>query len=45
MSDAAPAGAGVAVLAVDCADPPALARFWASVLGVYAGDRFYSLGQ
>lgn len=25
--------AGVAVLAIDCADPPALARWWARLLG------------
>ena len=33
MSDGAPAVAGIAVLAVDCADPAGLARWWARLLG------------
>lgn len=33
MSDEAPAVAGIAVLAVDCADPPALAGWWQRLLG------------
>ncbi len=33
MSDEAPAVLGVGFVAVDCADPPALADFWAALLG------------
>ncbi len=33
MSRLAPAVAGIGYLAVDCADPPALAGFWAALLG------------
>jgi catechol 2,3-dioxygenase-like lactoylglutathione lyase family enzyme len=33
MSDEAPAVLGIAALAVDCADPPGLARWWARLLG------------
>jgi hypothetical protein len=33
MSDEAPAVVGIAALAVDCADPPALAAWWGRLLG------------
>ena len=33
MSDEAPAVVGIASLAVDCADPPALAAWWSRLLG------------
>ena len=33
MSDQAPAIAGIAALAIDCHDPPALARWWSRLLG------------
>ena len=33
MSDQAPAVVGIAALAIDCADPPALARWWSRLLG------------
>jgi hypothetical protein len=33
MSDAAPAVAGVAALAIDCADSPGLANWWSRLLG------------
>ena len=33
MSEQAPAVAGIAALAVDCADPPALAGWWSRLLG------------
>ena len=33
MSDEAPAVVGIAALAVDCADPPALAGWWRRLLG------------
>jgi hypothetical protein len=33
MSDQAPAVVGIAALAVDCADPPGLARWWGRLLG------------
>jgi catechol 2,3-dioxygenase-like lactoylglutathione lyase family enzyme len=33
MSEEAPAVVGVAALAIDCADPPALARWWQRLLG------------
>ena len=33
MSDEAPAIVGVAALAVDCADPEGLARWWSGLLG------------
>jgi hypothetical protein len=33
MSDQAPAVVGIAALAIDCADPPGLARWWARLLG------------
>jgi predicted enzyme related to lactoylglutathione lyase len=33
MSDDAPAIDGIAVLAIDCADPQRLARWWARLLG------------
>jgi hypothetical protein len=33
MSDQAPAVVGIAALAVDCADPPGLARWWSRLLG------------
>jgi predicted enzyme related to lactoylglutathione lyase len=33
MSDQAPAVAGIAALAIDCADPPGLARWWSRLLG------------
>ena len=33
MSDEAPAVVGIAALGVDCADPPALARWWSRLLG------------
>jgi len=33
MSDEAPAVAGIAVLVVDCADPPMLAEWWQRLLG------------
>ena len=33
MSDQAPAIAGIAALAVDCHDPPELARWWSRLLG------------
>ena len=33
MSEQAPAVVGIAALAVDCADPPALARWWSRLLG------------
>ena len=33
MSEEAPAIAGIAALAIDCADPPALARWWGRLLG------------
>ena len=33
MSEQAPAIAGIAALAVDCHDPPGLARWWARLLG------------
>lgn len=32
MSTRAPAVAGIGLLAIDCADPPALADFWAALL-------------
>ena len=33
MSDEAPAIAGLAALAIDCADPPMLAGWWSRLLG------------
>ena len=33
MSDQAPAVLGIAALAIDCADPPGLARWWSRLLG------------
>jgi predicted enzyme related to lactoylglutathione lyase len=33
MSDQAPAIVGVAALAIDCHDPPELARWWSRLLG------------
>jgi predicted enzyme related to lactoylglutathione lyase len=33
VSDEAPAVVGIAALAVDCADPPALAAWWGRLLG------------
>jgi hypothetical protein len=33
MSEQAPAVAGIAALAIDCADPPALAGWWSRLLG------------
>ena len=33
MSDEAPAVVGIAVLVLDCADPPALAAWWKRLLG------------
>jgi hypothetical protein len=33
MSEEAPAIVGVAALAIDCHDPPALARWWSRLLG------------
>ena len=33
MSEQAPAVTGIAALAVDCHDPPALARWWSRLLG------------
>ena len=33
MSEPAPAVTGIAALAVDCHDPPALARWWSRLLG------------
>jgi hypothetical protein len=33
MSEQAPAVAGIAALAVDCADPPELAGWWSRLLG------------
>jgi hypothetical protein len=33
MSDQAPAVVGIAALAIDCADPAALARWWGRLLG------------
>jgi predicted enzyme related to lactoylglutathione lyase len=33
MSEPAPAITGIAALAVDCHDPPALARWWSRLLG------------
>jgi Glyoxalase-like domain len=33
LSDQAPAVAGIAALAIDCADPPGLARWWSRLLG------------
>jgi hypothetical protein len=33
MSEQAPAIAGIAALAVDCHDPPGLARWWGRLLG------------
>ena len=33
MSDQAPAIVGIAALAVDCHDPPELARWWSRLLG------------
>ena len=33
MSDQAPAIAGIAALAIDCHDPPELARWWSRLLG------------
>jgi catechol 2,3-dioxygenase-like lactoylglutathione lyase family enzyme len=33
VSDEAPAVVGIAALGVDCADPPALARWWSRLLG------------
>ena len=33
MSEQAPAIVGIAALAVDCADPPGLARWWSRLLG------------
>jgi hypothetical protein len=33
VSEQAPAVAGIAALAVDCADPPALAGWWSRLLG------------
>jgi hypothetical protein len=33
VSEQAPAIAGIAALAVDCSDPPALARWWSRLLG------------
>ena len=32
MSEQAPAVLGIAALAIDCADPPALARWWSRLL-------------
>ena len=38
MSDEAPAVSGIAALAIDCHDPPELARWWGRLLGeVLAG--------
>ena len=33
MSEQAPAVVGIAALAIDCHDPPALARWWGRLLG------------
>ena len=33
MSDQAPAIVGIAALAIDCSDPPELARWWSRLLG------------
>ena len=33
MSEQAPAISGIAALAIDCHDPPALARWWSRLLG------------
>jgi hypothetical protein len=33
VSEQAPAIAGIAALAIDCSDPPALARWWSRLLG------------
>jgi hypothetical protein len=33
VSEQAPAIAGIAALAVDCSDPPGLARWWSRLLG------------
>ena len=33
MSEQAPAVVGIAALAIDCADPPGLARWWSRLLG------------
>jgi hypothetical protein len=33
VRDTAPAIVGIAALAIDCADPPALARWWSRLLG------------
>ena len=33
MSEEAPAIVGVAALAIDCSDPPGLARWWSRLLG------------
>lgn len=33
MSEEAPAIVGIAALAIDCTDPPELARWWRSLLG------------
>jgi Glyoxalase-like domain len=33
MSEQAPAIVGIAALVIDCADPPALARWWSRLLG------------
>jgi Glyoxalase-like domain len=33
VSDQAPAVGGIAALAIDCADPPALANWWRRLLG------------
>jgi hypothetical protein len=33
VSDQAPAIVGVAALAIDCSDPPELARWWSRLLG------------
>ena len=33
MTDQAPAIAGIAALAIDCHDPPELARWWSRLLG------------
>jgi catechol 2,3-dioxygenase-like lactoylglutathione lyase family enzyme len=33
MSEQAPAIVGIAALAIDCADPPELARWWSRLLG------------
>ena len=33
VSEQAPAIAGIAALAIDCSDPPALARWWSRLVG------------